>query len=71
MFRRRINVGSNPRDRALVGREPRHPKICDLDNLPIGGKQKVLRLDITMDNAVLMGKTQTCANLFQVAEGLL
>src|ERR1041384_117951 len=71
MFRRRIDVGSDSRDRAVGRIDASHAEIRDLHDLFVGSEQKVLRFDVAMNHAALVRVRESGANLFEIKQDSL
>src|SRR5437016_13462406 len=66
MFRRRIDVRADPRDGALGGFEFGHTKVSNLHCFMISGQQKILRLNIAMNDAAFVSMRKPRADLLQI-----
>src|SRR4030095_7867667 len=69
MFGRRIDVGAHPSDCAIGSFDARDAEISNFHRLSIGGQEQILRLDVAMDNAALVGMGESGADLLQVFKG--
>src|SRR6476620_8254585 len=68
MLRRSINICTNARDRRIRHVNSGHSEVGDLYGRMIGGQQKILGLDVAVDDAFVMSVAEACTDLFDVVE---
>ena len=68
MFRRGVDVCADASDVALCRFYFGDAEVCDLDRLPVGREQQVLRLDVAMDDARFVRVLETGRDLFEIEE---
>src|SRR5713226_6569563 len=66
VFRRRVDVCADARDRTIGRFEFSHAKVGDLNGLLIRGEQKVLRLDIAMNHPAFVRVREPGADLLKI-----
>jgi hypothetical protein len=66
MFGRRVNICADAGDWRVILMYARHTKIGDLDGFAILRQQKVLRLDITMNDSMPVSMPKAGTYLFKI-----
>src|ERR1044072_291616 len=66
-----MDIGSDSRDRAFSRSDTSDTEVCNLNDLFVGGKQQVLRFDVSMNDAAFVCVRKTGADLFEIEQGSL
>src|SRR5688572_27232220 len=72
MFRRSVNIRADASDFIFFASgDFGDAEVCDLQQAVIGAEQKIVRLEIAVNDALLVGVGQRLANLLEIKQRLI